>query len=423
MKGINVLATALKRAADCFYAVPGYPVTAVAEEVRAEPVINEKVGLEYALGDSISGRRAAVIIKNVGLNACTDPLVHATTVGLAAGVVVVAGDDLEVRASENAQDSRYFGELAQIPVLEPDGMALGQAVEEAFAASERFSRIALLRITDPLLEGEADPVYATRGNTRGHLADPFLTMKGRVQAAEQVFADMFAWSRRSPLNRLGKGVAAAGAAEGDSRVVTVYPPPAGPENLEEVRELGRPFLHDHRCTGMAGVTGTPETMKDRGYYRTFCRDCPYRPLLSLLKERDLSVVCDTGCALLAQNPPYGIGVGGYGLGSSIAVAARSTRIALCGDFSLLHSGMNALIDVYEKGTGLLCIVLNNRRMGMTGGQVAPDIHPYIRWAHPVVLDAGDVNAIAEYLSVPDTPRTLVIEGCCPEGEEHETVEC
>ena len=55
--------------------------------------MNEKTALEYALGDSLSGRRAAVIIKNVGLNACADPLLQATAQGLICGVVIVAGDD------------------------------------------------------------------------------------------------------------------------------------------------------------------------------------------------------------------------------------------------------------------------------------------------------------------------------------------
>ena len=81
MKGVDAIAAALQGCGDRFYAVPGYPVTDIATVVRAEIVINEKVALEYALGDSLDGRRAAVIIKNVGLNVCADPLINATTQG------------------------------------------------------------------------------------------------------------------------------------------------------------------------------------------------------------------------------------------------------------------------------------------------------------------------------------------------------
>ena len=62
MKGFEVLASALSRSADHCYAVPGYPVTELSAMAKAEPVIAEKVALEYALGDSIMGKRAAVIM-------------------------------------------------------------------------------------------------------------------------------------------------------------------------------------------------------------------------------------------------------------------------------------------------------------------------------------------------------------------------
>ncbi|MDD1661240.1 MAG: indolepyruvate ferredoxin oxidoreductase, partial [Methanomicrobiales archaeon] len=114
MKGEQILAGAIRASADRYYTVPGHPVTGIAKLLSAELVVNEKVGLEYALGDSLEGRRAAVVVKNVGLNACADPLVNATTQGLRAGVVVVAGDDLEAKGSQNVQDSRYYGELAQV---------------------------------------------------------------------------------------------------------------------------------------------------------------------------------------------------------------------------------------------------------------------------------------------------------------------
>ena len=116
MKGFEVLAEVLSTSADRCYAVPGYPVTELSAKTRAETVVAEKVALEYALGDSLMGRRAAVIMKNVGLNACADPLVQATTQGLIGGVVIVAGDDPLAEASTSAMDSRYYGELAQVPV-------------------------------------------------------------------------------------------------------------------------------------------------------------------------------------------------------------------------------------------------------------------------------------------------------------------
>ncbi|OPY35713.1 MAG: Indolepyruvate oxidoreductase subunit IorA [Methanoregula sp. PtaU1.Bin051] len=423
MKGDSAVASALKACADTFYTVPGYPVTDIARITGAELTINEKVALEYAIGDSLSQRRSAVIIKNVGLNTCADTLVNVTTQGLRAGIVIVAGDDIAARGSQNTQDSRYYGELAQVPVLEPGPETCMEAVEAAFEASEEFSRVAILRITPPLLEQEAAMTGVKRRNGSGNLADPDLTMHGRSQAAERGTAALFAWSRKSPLNRITGGIVGAGAASGDSHAVTVYPPPASQKKLLNTREFGRRFLHDHRCISAPKPEGNPVTFADRGYCRTFCRDCPFKPLMEMLRERKMKAICDIGCSVLAQNPPYRVGIACYALGSSVAIAARSTKVALIGDYALLHSGINALIDVYEKRLPLLCIVLKNDRLGMTGGQEAHDPKRYLAWADPVVCWAGDEQLLNDQLVVTDAPRMLVVEGACPEGSSHETVEC
>ncbi|HMA06142.1 MAG TPA: thiamine pyrophosphate-dependent enzyme [Methanomicrobiales archaeon] len=425
MKGEEVLAKAIRRSADRFYTVPGHPVTGLARLLSAELVTNEKVGLEYALGDSLQDRRAAVVVKNVGLNACADPLVNATTQGLRAGVVVVAGDDLEAKGSQNVQDSRYYGELAQVPVLEPDGATCAAAVEEAFRASERFSRVAILRVTTPLLEGDCDPGLVDRENRTGSLADPELTMRGRTMAADMRTRELFRWSTESPLNRLGSrkgGSVGAAAGKGEGRIVTVYPPPAGADRLSGLTELGRPFLREHRFLEPPPDPGQPERFSTRGHFRTFCPSCPFKGVMATLKEKGLRAICDMGCSVLAMNPPYQVGVAAYGLGSSVAVAARSTGIALCGDFALLHSGVNALVDTYEKHLPLLCIVLANNRLGMTGGQPGYDPVPYIGWANPVIIPA-DHPDLSRHIRKGKGPRTVIVEGNCPEGETYETVAC
>jgi TPP-dependent indolepyruvate ferredoxin oxidoreductase alpha subunit len=425
MKGEEALAEAIRTSADRFYTVPGYPVTGLARELSAELVVNEKVALEYALGESLEGRRCALVVKNVGLNACADPLVNATTQGLRAGVVVVAGDDLEAQGSQNVQDSRYYGELAQVPVLEPDRATCAAAVEEAFRASEHFSRVSLLRVTPPLLEAECEPERVERRNLSGSLADSDLTMRGRAMAADRRTRELFRWSRENPLNRLGTGRGGSvGAAHGSGkrRVVTVYPPPAEEVQLSGFSELGRPFLREHRFLEPPPDPGDPERFSTRGYSRTFCLHCPFREMMAILKERGMQAICDMGCSILAMNPPFRVGVAAYGLGSSVGVAARSTGVALCGDYALLHSGLNALVDVYEKRLPLLCIVLANRRLGMTGGQPGYDPVPYLSWAHPVVVPA-DHPDLPLLLRKVGEPRTVVVEGICPQGESYDRVAC
>jgi indolepyruvate ferredoxin oxidoreductase alpha subunit len=431
MKGEDAITRALLAAADRFYGVPGFPVSGVLVKTGAESVINEKVAVEYALGDSLSGRRAAVIIKNVGLNACADPFVEATTQGLLAGVVIVAGDDPDAEGSQNAQDSRYYGELAEVPVIEPGPENVYEAVEEAFRASESFSRITILRLTPNLLDAEVSPGNAERKGKNGTIAPLNLTMKGRVERARNLLGPMCEWAKTSPLNRMNGTTALVGAAgsgdnpalySGVSRIITVYPPPAGQGRIKVVQELGRPFVREHQSMVPPSYKD-PERREDRGFYRSFCKDCPFILAMNVLDERGISVICDAGCCVLCMNPPFKTSLVSYGMGSSIGVAAKSTGVALTGDYALLHSGLPALIDVYEKKTPLLCIVMKNNCMGMTGGQLAYDILPYIAWADPVICRADDEARLRETLVPPESSRIVVIEGSCPEGRHHETVEC
>ncbi|MDD1678435.1 MAG: thiamine pyrophosphate-dependent enzyme [Methanomicrobiales archaeon] len=422
MRGEEALARALRTCADTWYTVPGYPVTHLAELLQAEMVVNEKVAVEYALGDSLSGRRSTVILKNVGLNACADPLVNATTQGLRAGVVILAGDDLDVVGSQNAQDSRYYGEIAQVPVIEPDRETCEVGVEAAFEVSEKFSRIALLRVTPPLLESEVPESPAKRTDSTGALADPCLTMRGRALQADQILQSLFSWSQLSTLNRLRVGSIGVGPAHGTSHVVTVYPPPPLQPGAA-INEYGRPFVREHQGLHPPAIRRQPETFAMRGKYRTFCPSCPFKPLFALLKEKGMQAACDMGCAILSMNPPYQIGICGYGLGSSVAVAARSTGVALTGDYAMLHSGLPALIDVHEKNLPLLCIVMKNEKLGLVGTGQAYDPIPYLRWANPVICPATDIATLRDRIQRPEKLQVIVVEGICPEGERHEIVEC
>ena len=225
MKGCEAIADALCRYTDRRYTVPGFPITGLGRLTEAEMVINEKTALEYALGDSLSGRRAAVIIKNVGINACADPLLQAVTQGLVSGVVLVAGDDPDAVASQTAQDSRYYGELAELPVIEPDATTCYTGVESALQASEMFSRIAILRLTPRLLDARADHNPVPRMDGRGRLSDRAWTMNGRVTAAEELYRAMFSWADSLSFEHMGRRTFRVGAAPGKTRIITVYPVP------------------------------------------------------------------------------------------------------------------------------------------------------------------------------------------------------
>lgn len=110
--------------------------------------INEKVAYEVALGHSFSGKRAAVAMKQVGLNVAADPFTRSAYLGVIGGLVVIAADDPGPHSSQTEQDSRFFAQFAKVPVLDPASpREAKEMVAEAFDLSEKYELPVMLRPT------------------------------------------------------------------------------------------------------------------------------------------------------------------------------------------------------------------------------------------------------------------------------------
>src|SRR5574337_1230294 len=116
--------------------------------VYTEWSANEKVAFEVALAASWSGLRAAVTMKQVGLNVAADALFSAAYTGVVGGFVVIACDDPGPHSSQTEQDSRLLALAAKVPVLDPatPGEAMAM-VAAAFALSEKHRTPVILRPT------------------------------------------------------------------------------------------------------------------------------------------------------------------------------------------------------------------------------------------------------------------------------------
>jgi len=144
------------------YAYPGTPSTEITEYVQHSKLAkergihstwstNEKTAMEAALGMSYSGKRAMVCMKHVGLNVAADPFINSAITGANGGLIVVTADDPSMHSSQNEQDSRFYGQFAMVPILEPSNQQ--EAYEMAyhgFALSEKYSVPVLLRLTTRL---------------------------------------------------------------------------------------------------------------------------------------------------------------------------------------------------------------------------------------------------------------------------------
>ncbi len=142
---------------------PGTPSTEITEtiaarypSVSAEWAVNEKVGLEVAIGASIAGGRAMSCMKHVGLNVAADPLFTASYTGVNGGLVVVVADDPGMHSSQNEQDSRNYAAAAKVPMFEPsDSQECKDFTIKAFALSERFDTPVIVRLTTRIAHGRA----------------------------------------------------------------------------------------------------------------------------------------------------------------------------------------------------------------------------------------------------------------------------
>jgi len=138
---------------------PGTPASEILESVatfareaghrmHVEWSVNEKVAYEVALAASYTGKRAAVSMKQVGLNVASDPFMRSAYLGVKGGFLLVSADDPGPHSSQTEQDSRFYAMFAKVPVLDPSSpREAKEMVGLAFALSEAYEIPVMLRPT------------------------------------------------------------------------------------------------------------------------------------------------------------------------------------------------------------------------------------------------------------------------------------
>jgi len=123
---------------------------------------------------------------------------------------------------------------------------------------------------------------------------------------------------------------------------------------------------------------------------TMCVACPHLgPYFALAHMRNINIAGDIGCYTLGAGEPWTALDTCISMGASMGVAmgldkGRSESdknkavVAVIGDSTFLHMGMQGLVDItYNKGN-VTVLLLDNRAVGMTGGQNNPgmgkDLH-------------------------------------------------
>lgn len=109
-----------------------------------------------------------------------------------------------------------------------------------------------------------------------------------------------------------------------------------------------------------------------------CPGCPHRSVYSVLKKLGIHAAGDIGCYTLGAVAPLSVVDTTVCMGASISTLHGMEQahghdyiknwVAVIGDSTFLHTGVNSLMNmVYNKGTGTV-IILDNSTTGMTGHQ-------------------------------------------------------
>ena len=143
---------------------------------------------------------------------------------------------------------------------------------------------------------------------------------------------------------------------------------------------------------------------------TLCAACPHLGVYyTLAQMRNTTIAGDIGCYTLGFGAPWNALDTCISMGASMGVALGLDKgrgegeqaqkiVAVIGDSTFLHMGMQGLLDIVYNRGNVTVLILDNRAVGMTGGQGNPGTG---RDIHGDEAPRIDFAALARALGVPD----------------------
>lgn len=178
---------------------------------------------------------------------------------------------------------------------------------------------------------------------------------------------------------------------------------------------------------------------------TLCAGCPHRGFFyEVGKLKNTMISGDIGCYTLGFAPPYNAMDINLCMGASISVGHGAQTVfnmeqdnkmrvvAVMGDSTFFHTGVNSLINTAYNGSNTINIILDNRITGMTGHQENPgsgytlqgkatkeiDIEAMVKACgidHVVTIDPNDLMAVKNALKWAeslDEPSVIITRWPC-----------
>lgn len=160
--------------------------------------------------------------------------------------------------------------------------------------------------------------------------------------------------------------------------------------------------------------------------KTFCDGCPFTLTFEVLSRviselgENPVIIAEPGCGVKLNAPPFEMLDVKYSMGSAIGIASGLARaregikpIAVCGDSSFFHTGINALANIATNRADIFIIVLDNAVAAFTGYQTHPGTGKDVRGNVATAIDIGEVARAFQipYVSVvnPDDTENMRME--------------
>ena len=160
----------------------------------------------------------------------------------------------------------------------------------------------------------------------------------------------------------------------------------GKDILPAIGELGPDTLKPAIARLLGETLPAPARVEPQQVFPrppTMCVACPHLGVYYTLSQlRNITIAGDIGCYTLGAGHPWNALDTTISMGASMGVALGLDKgrgesdkgkriVAVIGDSTFLHMGMQGLLDITYNRGNVTILILDNRAVGMTGGQNNP----------------------------------------------------
>ena len=153
----------------------------------------------------------------------------------------------------------------------------------------------------------------------------------------------------------------------------------GKEIFGCIGELNQVIIAEKLLGTTPEVTPYPENLPIRP--PVMCAGCPHRGVFYTLAKHKITVSGDIGCYTLGAQKPlesidWTICMGSsvsclHGFNKVLGEKSQNKTVAVIGDSTFMHTGLNSLVNVAYNASNSTVIILDNSITGMTGHQQNP----------------------------------------------------